>query len=146
MVAWWTRDNERHAIVALSECIDSRQPCTGSPACSRPRVDHGIGVGVELTTACLAEGGQLIEIGGVVYPRHLCQVGHVWYHDLNVGAQVQVVDAFHHGRNPSRPFGVATPVVLGPSGRATHDQHRGVSAWCRAGCWTRAWRAVSATR
>ena len=44
-------------------------------------------------------------------------------HQLEVGAEVQIIDAAHHGVDPCGLFRVAGSMVLGPIDWSADDQH-----------------------
>ena len=76
-----------------------------------------------MAAARSAKVGQSLEIGGVVDPRQLGQVGGIGSHHLEIGPQVQVLDAGHHGRDAGRTFGMSSPFMSELPRRPDDDQH-----------------------
>ena len=125
MVTWWTGRDERHAVVVLSQCVNRREPRSSRRSSGEPGILCGVGVGVDVSATGFAEGGQLVEVAGAVNPSELLTFGGTPMHGLEIGAEVQVVDAGHHRANPSGTLGVAGPMMLGPTDWTAHDQHTG---------------------
>src|ERR1022692_3028395 len=132
MVAGRTSCDERRTVVVSLQLFDGRQPGSSGRSSGEPGVADGVGVRIEVSTTCLAEGGQLIEVAGSVNPSELPTIDGRPVHDPEVGAEMEVIDAGHHRAYPSRPFGVAGPMMFRLTDWSADDQHVGGSFRCHA--------------
>jgi hypothetical protein len=119
----WADGDKGLTVVGSAQGIDGHQPGPGGLASNGPRVRRGVGVGIEIASTPLAEGGQLFEIGDVVHPTQLGQTRGFGLHDLEIGTETKVLDAGHHGPNPFWSFGMSAPNVSHVSGGPADDQH-----------------------
>jgi hypothetical protein len=75
----------------------------------------------------MTKGGQPVEVVGIVNPGELVTTCGGAVHQLEIGTEVQVVDAGHHRIDPSRLFGMANSVMLDRIAWFADDQHAGGS-------------------